>query len=71
MKRRGPALLPKREVLRRTQLAPATLAAMVRSRAFPAPVHNGRWDPAEIDRWTEDARRNAQREAEGHAAVGS
>lgn len=57
MKTRAAALLPKREVLRRTRLAPATLAALVRARAFPAPVQNGRWDPQAVDHWNADMRR--------------
>lgn len=54
MKRRAIALLPKREVLRRTKLAPPTLTALIRAGAFPPPILNGRWEPAAVDGWMAD-----------------
>lgn len=49
-------LLPKREVLRRTRLAKATLNALIQSGVFPASVLPGRWDPEAVDAWNRDAR---------------
>lgn len=65
--RKATALIPKREVLRRCELAPGTLAALIRAAAFPGPVHNGRWDPEAVDRWVAEARRT-EGAAEGDGA---
>jgi len=53
-------MLPKREVIRRTRLEPATLTALIRSGAFPSPILNGRWDPAAVDRWVTDTERQVR-----------
>jgi predicted DNA-binding transcriptional regulator AlpA len=57
MKRKARFLMPRREVLRRTNLELPTLRALVRSGAFPSPTLNGRWCPAAVDQWITDSRR--------------
>jgi predicted DNA-binding transcriptional regulator AlpA len=55
-RRRSIELLSRRDVLRQTGLAEATLSALLKASAFPAPVLAERWEPAAVAAWLRDAR---------------
>ena len=71
------ALLPMREVVRRTGLAKTTIYREIRRGKFPAGVHYGfgprvRWIASEVDGWVQEkvrAARSARRATGGTATA--
>lgn len=59
MSRKAATPLKRTEVLRRCGLAPGTLDTLVAAGAFPAPIDQGRWHPADVDAWLQDVQRRA------------